>query len=156
MRLLTIYGRLPGLNEYIDAERSNRYRAANLKAESEQLVTIYARRDLRGWKASGPVLMRYTWYEPNARRDKDNISAYGRKVIQDALVKGGFLAGDGWKHIFGFSDEFGIDWARPRIEVRIYEEDEYAHTNENADSGNSNNLRAAGAAGAAAPIGGAG
>ena len=156
MRLLTIYGRLPGLNEYIDAERSNRYRAANLKAESEQLVTIYARRDLRGWKASGPVLMRYTWYEPNARRDKDNISAYGRKVIQDALVKGGFLAGDGWKHIVGFSDEFGIDRTRPRIEVRIYEEDEYAHTNKNADSCDGNNLRAAGAAGIAAPIGGAG
>lgn len=153
---VTIYGRLPGLNEYIDAERQSKYKAAALKAQSMQLVMIYAKRDLRKWRAKGPVYMRYIWYEPNARRDKDNISAYGRKVIQDALVKGGFLAGDGWKHIIGFSDEFGIDRVRPRIEVRIYEEDEYAHTNENADSGNSNNLRAAGAAGAAAPIGGAG
>ena len=125
MRLLVVYGRLPGLNEYIDAERLNRYRAANLKAESEQLVLIYAKRDLRGWAASGPVYMRYIWIEPNTRRDKDNISGYGRKVIQDALVKGGFLAGDGWKHIIGFSDEFGVDRARPRIEVEIYEEDEY-------------------------------
>ena len=123
--MLTIFGRLPGMNEYINAERLNRYRAANLKAESEQLVAIYAKRDLREWKAHGPVYMRYTWYEPNSRRDKDNISAYGRKVIQDALVKGGFLAGDGWKHITGFSDEFRVDRARPRIEVEIIEEDDY-------------------------------
>lgn len=45
---LTIYGRLAGLNEYIDAERLSRYRAANVKAQNEQLVLIYAKRDLRG------------------------------------------------------------------------------------------------------------
>lgn len=69
------------------------------------------------------MYVRYTWYEPNARRDKDNISGYGRKVIQDALVRGGFLAGDGWRDIIGFSDEFHVDRERPRIEVEIIEED---------------------------------
>lgn len=118
---LIIYGRLPGLNEYIDAERKSRYKAAKLKSDAEQLVMVYARRDLRKWRARGPVYMRYTWYERDRRRDKDNVSSYGRKVIQDALVKGGYLRNDGWNEIAGFSDEFRVDKGRPRIEVEIEE-----------------------------------
>lgn len=118
---LTIYGKLPGLNEYIDAERTSRYKAASLKAQAEQLVMVYARSDLKRWRAKGPVYMRYTWYETNRRRDKDNVSGYGRKVIQDALVKLGYLRGDGWAHIVGFSDAFVVDKSRPRIEVEIEE-----------------------------------
>lgn len=64
---------------------------------------------------------RYTWYEPNKRRDKDNISSFGRKVIQDALVQCGVLEGDGWKHVAGFSDRFEVDKTNPRIEVLIRE-----------------------------------
>lgn len=118
---LVIYGRLPGLNEYIDAERKSRYKAAKLKSDAEQLVMVYARRDLRKWRARGPVYMRYTWYERDRRRDKDNVSSYGRKVIQDALVKGGYLRNDGWNEIAGFSDEFRVDKSHPRIEVEIEE-----------------------------------
>ena len=33
---LTIPGRLPGLNELIDAERSNRYKGAQLKKDAER------------------------------------------------------------------------------------------------------------------------
>lgn len=118
-RLLVIPGTLPGLNEYIAAERTNRYKAAAMKREAESLVLWAAKQCLRGWKARGPVRMEYTWVERNRRRDKDNISAYGRKIIQDALVKGGYLQGDGWAHISGFSDAFAVDKGRPRIEVRI-------------------------------------
>ena len=118
---VTIYGRLPGLNEYIDAERQSKYKAAALKAQSMQLVMIYAKRDLRKWRAKGPVYMRYTWVERDRHRDKDNVSGYGRKVIQDALVKLGYLRGDGWAHIVGFSDDFAVDKVRPRIEVEIEE-----------------------------------
>ena len=65
--------------------------------------------------------MEYTWYEPNKRRDKDNISSFGRKVIQDALVGAAVLKDDGWKHVVGFSDRFEVDKENPRIEVRIIE-----------------------------------
>lgn len=118
---LVIPGRLPGLNEYIDAERNNRFRAAKLKSEAERLVMCAIRKTLRGWRAKGPVSMRYTWYELNRRRDKDNISGYGRKVIQDALVKGGYLQNDGWAQIEAFSDAFAVDKNHPRIEVEIWE-----------------------------------
>ena len=113
---LVIYGRLPGLNEYIDAERKSRYKAAKLKSDAEQLVMVCARRDLRKWRAHDAVYMR------DRRRDKDNVSGYGRKAIQDALVKGGYLHNDGWNEIAGFSDEFRVDKSHPRIEVEIEEE----------------------------------
>lgn len=63
--------------------------------------------------------MKYCWYEKNRRRDLDNISSFGRKVIQDALVKSGVLKNDGWKEIISFSDEFYVDPDNPRIEVEI-------------------------------------
>lgn len=66
--------------------------------------------------------MQYAWYEPNRRRDFDNISSFGRKVIQDALVKAKVLQDDGWGYIKGFSDEFYVDSKNPRIEVLIVEE----------------------------------
>lgn len=65
--------------------------------------------------------MHYTRYEPNKRQDKDNISSFGRKVIQDSLVQYGVLKDDGWKHVVGFSDRFEVDKENPRIEVKIIE-----------------------------------
>lgn len=118
---LVIQGTLPGLNEYINAERRNRNAGARMKSEWQAVVMGYIRRDLRGVHFDGPVTMTYTWYEPSRRRDKDNVSSYGRKVIQDALVKAGVLAGDGWRHIEGFRDRFVVDRDNPRIEVELEE-----------------------------------
>ena len=65
--------------------------------------------------------MRYRWYEANRKRDLDNVSSFGRKVIQDALVEVKILENDGWRNIVGFSDEFYVDSKYPRIEVEIEE-----------------------------------
>lgn len=116
----TIPGRLPGLNEYITAERTNRQCAAKMKRQAEDVV-IDAARSLGKWKAKGPVSMVYCWFEPNRRRDKDNISSFGRKVIQDALIRGGWLKNDGWKDISGFEDKFFVDAKKPRIVICIYD-----------------------------------
>lgn len=121
--LLTIYGRLDNLNDYISAERSNKFKAAKMKAENEMLVTSAIRKCLKGVHITKPVEMYYEWHETNARRDKDNISSFGRKVIQDALVKNGVLQNDGWKNISCFTDSFFIDQKNPRIMVLIREVD---------------------------------
>jgi len=115
---LTIPGQLPGLNAYIAAERANRYKAAAMKRDAEQLIALCARSQLRGINFTAPVTMVYAWYEPNRRRDKDNI-AFARKFIQDALVAAGVLQGDGWACIEGFSDTFEVDKGNPRIQVTI-------------------------------------
>lgn len=118
---LVIPGLLPGLNEYIAAERDHRQKGAKLKREAQRIVEVCAKEQLRRFRPAGKVRMEYTWYERNRRRDKDNISSFGRKVIQDGLVRAGILENDGWAQIEGFSDEFRLDAKRPRIEVEISE-----------------------------------
>ncbi len=119
--LLTIPGTLNNLNDYIAAERTNRHKGAKMKAANEDIVIIAIRQCMRGVRIDKPVFMEYTWVESNKRRDKDNISSFGRKVIQDALVDAGVLKDDGWKYVFGFSDRFEVDKMNPRIEVLIKE-----------------------------------
>ena len=115
---LVIPGVLPSLNEYIRAERGNRYHAASLKKQTEDMIAACIAQQLRGVRFDGPVKITYTWYEENRKRDKDNI-AFGKKFVQDALVKSGVLANDGWQEIVSFADRFGIDKDNPRVEVTI-------------------------------------
>ena len=119
--LLTIPGTLNNLNDYIAAERTNRHKGAKMKADNGNIVAVAIRQCMRGIRIDKPVFMEYTWVEKNRRRDLDNISSFGRKVIQDALVETGVLKDDGWKYVVGFSDRFQVDRERPRIEVRIRE-----------------------------------
>lgn len=65
---LTIPGRLPGLNELIDAERSNRYKGAQLKKDDERRICAEIRRQLHGVHIRRPVVMLYLWVEPDRRR----------------------------------------------------------------------------------------
>jgi len=118
---LTIPGTLPNLNDYIAAERTNRHKGAKMKADSGKIVAAAIRQCFRGVRIEKPVFMEYLWVEPSKRRNKDNISSFGRKVIQDALVSTGVLKDDGWKHVVGFSDRFEVDSENPRIEVLIKE-----------------------------------
>jgi Holliday junction resolvase RusA-like endonuclease len=117
---LTIPGLLPGLNEYIDAERGNKgkYKAASMKKQAEHLIGFMIKSQLRGVRFAGPVVIHYTWIEPNKRRDKDNI-AFAKKFIQDSLVRMRVLENDGWKHIEYFTDSFAVDPKNPRVEVVI-------------------------------------
>lgn len=117
---LIIPGVLPGLNEYINAERRNKYQAAQIKKQIEHLIISLCRTQLKGVKISNPVKIYYSWIEPNRKRDKDNI-AFAKKFIQDGLVKAGVLKNDGWNEIYGFTDEFDVDKNKPRIEIIIEE-----------------------------------
>jgi Holliday junction resolvase RusA-like endonuclease len=110
---------LPGLNDYIKAERGNRFSAAKMKREAEEALELLAKSQLRHASADPPVFMEYLWVEKDRRRDKDNVSSLGRKFIQDALVRAGVLRGDGWSDISGFSDKFAVDKSNPRVEVTI-------------------------------------
>lgn len=119
--LLIVPTRLNNLNDYISAERTSRYKGAEMKAQNEELVKIAIKQQMKDIRIEEPVFMEYRWYEKNRRRDLDNISSFGRKVIQDALVQTHVLQNDGWKEIEGFSDEFFVDADNPRIEVLIRE-----------------------------------
>ena len=117
---VTIPFHLAGLNDIIDAERAHRQKGAKLKREQMNAVILVLRRQIRR-PLREPVIMHYLWVEKDRRRDKDNVSSGGRKIIQDALVKMKALKNDGWANIDSFSDAFSVDKKRPRIEIEIEE-----------------------------------
>lgn len=113
----TVFGTLPGLNEYTEANRRHRQCGAALKRAAEKSVVQYIR-VARLNPFAGPVLLTFGWHERDRRRDCDNV-AFAKKFILDALVKAGILADDGRKHVVGFSDEFHVDPANPRVVITI-------------------------------------
>lgn len=117
---LIIPGLLPGLNEYTEANRINRYKAAAMKNQAENVIGLMIKSQMRKIEIIKPVIINYTWIEANRKRDKDNI-CFAKKFIQDALVKTKVLKNDGWKEIEGFTDSFKVDKKNPRVEVEIVE-----------------------------------
>lgn len=118
---ITIPGRFPGMNDWVDANRRSRgqWHAGNaMKQRDQREICRYIPTGLRFRKR---IFIEYNFFEPNTRRDKDNISGYFHKIFQDALVQAGCIPNDGWKVIRGFTDYFEVDKGNPRIEVIIQE-----------------------------------
>ena len=114
----TIHDRLPGINEYTAQQRANKYGGNLMKRHAQKGIEA----EIRAAKLKpikSPVTILYTFYEPNKRRDKDNIAGFAHKVIQDALVSCGILKDDAWDYIIAFSDEFHVDKKQPRVEVTL-------------------------------------
>ena len=111
---------LPGLNDYVDAERRHRQSGGSFKRKWQNAVFNALRGQIRR-PLREPVRLSFLWVEKDRRRDKDNGAAFGRKVIQDALVQMRALRNDGWQNIAGFTDDFAVDKGRPRIEIEIEE-----------------------------------
>ena len=124
-----IMGRLPGLNEYIEACRSHAQVGARMKREAEQMVidsitAAWARKFLPAHFRE-PVKLRYKFIERDKRRDQDNVSSFARKVIQDALVRTELLTDDGWGHIVESRESFDVDKESPRIIVEVVEDEDW-------------------------------
>ena len=114
----TVSGRLPGYNEL---KARCWQEAARRKAEAMrevQLAAMIARiRPVRS-----QVTVTISCYEPNARRDVDNVTSGAGKVILDALQEIGVLQGDGRKYIAQvIYSAVEVDRKNPRVEVEIRE-----------------------------------
>ncbi len=118
---IEIKGRLPGMNEFISAQRTNKYKGAQMKADGQHTCEIYVKKALRNVHIEKPIKIHYCFYERNAKRDMDNISGFAHKVFQDALVSCGVIDNDGWKNIVGYTDSFFVDKKNPRIEIVLEE-----------------------------------
>ena len=127
MRVLVLPMRLPGLTEYIDAERTHRQKAAAMKRRVQRDISASILDQLGRAAYDCPVDIEYTWYEADRRRDKDNI-AFAKKFINDALVECGVLPNDGWRNIRTMFDMFDVDATNPRVEVTVspcYDEEDF-------------------------------
>ena len=117
---LIIQGSLPNLNDYTRACRSNKFAGAEMKKKAERIITHYIKQQLKDVSIKGKARLAFRWYEPNKRRDLDNI-CFAKKFLLDALVSNQVIFADSWKGVVGFTDEFFIDRKNPRIEVDIEE-----------------------------------
>ena len=117
----TIPGRLEGLNEYTSANRTNPHKGGKVKKDCENRIICAIREQLRGVHIERPVLIYYQFYEPNNRRDKDNILSCAAKFVHDSLKKTKVIEEDGPKHIHNFYFDTFVDKENPRIEVTITE-----------------------------------
>jgi Holliday junction resolvase RusA-like endonuclease len=113
---IVIPGRFPGFNDIIRIARANKFKSADQKKMYTELVGWYAK------KGKVPRFERVditcTWYEPNMQRNKDNIAA-GLKYILDGLVEAGVLKNDGWKQIGNITHRYEVDAKNPRVEVEL-------------------------------------
>lgn len=92
-----------------------------MKRQNEDAVIWSIRQNLRGIHINKPVLVYYRFYEPNRRRDNDNILSCAAKFVQDSLVKTKVLPDDSQKFIHRFYFDTDVDNKNPRIEVVITE-----------------------------------
>lgn len=83
VHIFSIPVKLPGLNDYTEACRKNRY-AGNLMKKNAQATISWFMHQLP--EIQRPVRIRILWQEAEHRRDPDNV-AFGVKFILDELVR---------------------------------------------------------------------
>lgn len=112
------------MNDYVNECRSNPYGANSLKKRNQKQVYLAIleadRREKLHRIYKYPVRLKITWYEPNKRRDVDNIT-FAVKFILDELVKERILQNDSQKYVCEVWNSVRVDKLNPRIEVEIEE-----------------------------------
>ena len=118
---LVIPGELPGLNEIIEYSKEHWAKYAGEKHNRTEEIAYLAKSQIKGKYQK--VDLAFTWFCKNKKRDKDNIIA-GQKFVLDGLVAAGVIEKDGWEQIGNISHFFSIDKENPRVEVIIKEVEE--------------------------------
>ena len=116
----TIQGRLDGLNAVIEANRRNKYEGNNLKQKNQSIVYYSIPYQICNQDLKYPVDVYITYYEPNNKRDADNVIS-SQKFILDAMVQRSVLPNDSRKYVDQIHPLVYTDRKNPRIEVEIKE-----------------------------------
>ena len=123
MNRFVIYGKLPGLNDYTRTNRSNRFMANKMKQDIQKdickCIVLSLNKTLEKVDRY-PIGLTIKWYEPNNRRDIDNIT-FGTKFILDSMVCMGIIENDSRKYVDSIEHIVFTDKNNPRIEVEINE-----------------------------------
>lgn len=78
-----------------------------MKKEWTDLVVSYCQL-LQLGHFTEPITLEFHWYEPNDKRDMDNV-AFAKKFILDGLQTAGVITNDNPKWVKGWSDHFYYD-----------------------------------------------
>lgn len=111
---LTIPGELPTMNEIVAVSKKHHMAYASMKKKYTDLVHLHASNLPKVDRADFLII----WYCKNRRKDKDNIMA-GAKFILDGLVNAGVIENDGWAQVGNIFHVFKVDKDNPRVEIEI-------------------------------------
>lgn len=84
----------PNWNEYINIERTNKYKANNLKQDEKQIVKLVTRG--KAYEGKYPLKVVFRPHYSSLRQDLDNFRYKG---LLDGLVANGVIENDNLKHI---------------------------------------------------------
>lgn len=101
--LLWIDGRLPGLNEIIDARSRGRKGIMYTRMKRKCTEAISRAAAVQKVKRFESVWLTYVHVEKDRRRDPSNFCGGAAKFIEDGLVQAKVIPNDGWKNINGFA-----------------------------------------------------
>ena len=115
---IIITAKLEDLNKFIRVSKNVNGRAA-VKRINDNTCMAFIKNQCK--YHYDQVKLHYVWYEPNKKRDGDNI-AFASKFIQDAMVKAGVLDNDNLNNIVGSTHDYryGKEYA---VEIFIEERD---------------------------------
>ena len=109
--------KLPSCNDYIEACRTNKFLAAKMKRDIEQLIGYHI---LTLPRFDKPVKIHFHWIEGTQKRDLDNV-CFAKKFILDALVKYHKLQDDNRKIVTAFTDTFEYKKKTTKVILEIEE-----------------------------------
>lgn len=125
--LYTFYGEPDSLNDYINAERTNRHIAAKMKKkETNTIAFVLHQQNAQPW--TGKIDLELQAYAKDKRKDPDNIYVFFLKCFLDAMQLNTadgvevpqLLPNDSQRHIGKITFlPVAIDKQEPRIEVTI-------------------------------------
>jgi Holliday junction resolvase RusA-like endonuclease len=103
------------LNEYINAERTNKYLGAKIKREETEIARLH----FIGKTFTSPLELKFTWFVATLGRDLDNLG-FCCKYILDGMVKAEAIKGDNLNNVVRIVHEFK-KCDRVGVEIEIVE-----------------------------------
>lgn len=116
-----INGRLPGLNDMIASRGRPWFMGHAVKTKAIKMVRAFLiAENIPKFKL--PIFLRIKWIERDKRRDRDNVSGGGSKILLDAMKQHGIIINDSRKWVHDIRHDTSIvDKVNPRIEIEIEE-----------------------------------
>lgn len=118
-----IKGKMPSLNDVIEKTRINKFAGATMKRKLQQDIRHQILQQIAVMSLEIPLDcqcdFKFTFYEQNKKRDKDNIIS-SQKFLFDAMVEVGLIKNDGWRWVRNLAYDFKID-SEYMVEIEITE-----------------------------------
>lgn len=113
----------PSLNQYLSEIGRNPKSGGRYKKQYVMIAVNAIRRDLKGFKTVKPVILHYTFAEPQKgkKRDYGNVFGLADKFIEDALRDCKVIPDDNPEYVKNFTHDFIYTDGVPYIRVEIEE-----------------------------------